>query len=166
MLGVGIMRLVLLLPSWFYSGWNWDAKSLSHLPEVTQLVSSGARVPTVVLIPCSSLSWCHPAKPADPADPQGPLEMQGRAQKAVFHQMSCFSTPQGHYWCQLRMWQTTVVSQASSRKKNYHGKLIQQRNIWYKSMTVNPRISLFVLNSLPTAARPTTEHQEGTLTRF
>lgn len=55
--------------------------------------------------------------------------------------------------------------QASSRK-NYHGRLIQQKNIWCKSMTVNPRISLSVLNFWPTAARPTTDYQEGTLTRF
>lgn len=53
----------------------------------------------------------------------------------------------------------------ASSQNNYHGKLSQQKNSWYKSMTVNPGISLFVLNFWPTAAGAATDYQEGNPTR-
>ena len=141
-------------------------RKLEWLPEVTQLVSGRAWAQSVVLVIPGSLAF-HAATQRNlqtPQIPEGPMRYREGPEKLSSTSWAAFLPP------------TTLLvptenvadssgGQASSRK-NYHGKLIQQKNIWCKSMTVNPRISLFVLNFWPTAARPTTEYQEGTLTRF
>lgn len=141
-------------------------KKLEWLPEVAQLVSGGARAQGVVLVIPGSLAF-HAATQQSlrtPQIPEGLMRCREGPEKLSSTSSAAFLPP------------TTLLvptenvtdssgGQASSRK-NYHGRLIQQKNIWCKSMTVNPRISLSVLNFWPTAARPTTDYQEGTLTRF